>query len=153
MGMVGKKRKRMKKKVMKGKNRTNQGEWAIHYIFKKLWKKREKKLRRTTLALHPWKVMKGKKHIQLAFHLHSPQDTKKINKKPHSPSPKYIVGYCSKYGLSTHNFNIFINFAPSLTSKHIRRNKNPIPSPKLLKCPHIYKVVNGLFNKKFVDSV
>ncbi len=48
MGMVKKKNKktrkeektrkgkRVKKKIMKGKNQTSQGEWAIHQIFKKL---------------------------------------------------------------------------------------------------------------------
>ncbi len=61
MGMVKKKiekkkkqeRKKNEKESYEGKKGTNQGEWAIHYIFKKLWKKREKNLRWTTLALHP----------------------------------------------------------------------------------------------------
>jgi hypothetical protein len=91
----------MKKKIMRGKNKTNQGEWAIHYIFKKLWKKMEKKLRWTTLALHPKKVMKEGKIFNPPSTLIHPQDTKK-KKKPHIRSLKYMVGQCGKCGLSTH---------------------------------------------------
>jgi hypothetical protein len=64
-----------------------------------------------------------------------------------------MVGQCSKCGLSTHNFNIFTNFAPSLTSKHTRRKKNSIHSPKLLDYPHIYEGGNGLLSKTFVDDL
>jgi hypothetical protein len=53
MGTVKKETKKKQERRDNEKDETNQGEWAIHYIFKKLWKKREKKLRWTTLALHP----------------------------------------------------------------------------------------------------
>ncbi len=43
MGMVGKKRKRMKKKVMKGKNRTNQGGMGYTLHLQKVVKEKGKK--------------------------------------------------------------------------------------------------------------
>jgi hypothetical protein len=49
------------------------------------------------------------------------------------PSPKYIVGQLNKCGLFTHIFNMFIAFAPSLTSKKKeKKGKNSHPLTQIV---------------------
>ncbi len=138
-------------KVMKGKKEQTKGNW-LYITSSKSCERKGKKTKVNNHCITSLKNYERGENIQPLFHPHSPSRHKR-KKKPHISSPKYMFGQHSKCGLSTHNFYIFTDFAPSLTSKHTRRRKNLIPSPKLLDYPHIYKGVNGFLNKNFVDNL
>jgi hypothetical protein len=64
-------------------------------------KEKGKKIKVNNPCITSQKSYERGKNIQLTFHLYSPSRHKR-KEKPHIPSPKYMVGQCSKCGLSTH---------------------------------------------------
>jgi hypothetical protein len=90
-------------------------------------------------------------NIPPLFHPHSPSRQKR-KEKLHILSPKYMVGQCSKCELSTHSLTYSLTLhLPS--HQNTQGKKKPIPSPKLLDCPHIYKGFHGLLSKNFMNNL
>jgi len=103
----------MKKKVMKGKKEQTKGN-GLYITSSKVVKEKGKKGKGNHPCITSLKSYEKGENIPPLFHPHSPSRHKR-KEKPHIPSPKYMVGQCSKCGLSTHSLTYSLTLhLPSL---------------------------------------
>jgi hypothetical protein len=103
----------MKKKVMRGKKEQTKGN-GLYITSSKVVKEKGKKGKGNHPCITSLKNYERGENIPPLFHPHSPSRHKR-KEKPHIPSPKYMVGQCSKCGLSTHSLTYSLTLhLPSL---------------------------------------
>ncbi len=111
--------------------------YTLH--LQKVVKEKGKKSKGNHPCITPLKSYERGENIPPLFHLHSPSRHKR-KEKPHIPSPKYMVGQCSKCGLSTHN----LTYSLTLHLPSLQNTQEEEKTPSLhLNCWIVHTFIKG----------
>ncbi len=119
---------------MRGKMEQTKGN-GLYITSSKSRERKGKKTKVNNPCITSLKSYERRENIPSPFH---PQDKRK--EKLHIPSPKYMVGQCSKYGLSTHS----LTYSLTLHLPSLQNTQEEEKTPSLhLNCWTVHTFIKG----------